>query len=343
MPDFLPAKYAFSHDYAVFLNDILSAFVRDGEQVGLFTAQIRLKDRAEATAFTDAPDDHKWEWLKANGYGDALSGVIYKHVIVALLSDFCHFVFEALSCSRKGKLTVAYSLLRKPFKDNLFYLEWLLADPAGFIAAFSHDGPDKLEEFRSKRHLRFPLIEKAISQTSTRGMFDAAFIDEIRYDRKLEYGFAASWDQASHLITTFPAIRTSPESFNFVFLNPQDGEQWEFLYSRLPMLLYYAIEVVEALIARLLPHPELLADTTSNRREIGYMLWTASLGGADLALDSDAIPLPPCPQCGLSSPMDKANMLSYYNDLKITCRGCGTVNAIPDQANQPRQEGNNRA
>ncbi len=73
------------------------------------------------------------------------------------------------------------------------------------------------------------------------------------------------------------------------------------------------------------------------------MLWTASLGGADLALDSDAIPLPPCPQCGLSSPMDKANMLSYYNDLKITCRGCGTVNAIPDQANQPRQEGNNRA
>ncbi len=170
-------------------------------------------------------------------------------------------------------------------------------------------------------------------------MFDAAFIDEIRYDRKLEYGFAASWDQASHLITTFPAIRTSAESFNFVFLNPQDGEQWEFLYSRLPMLLYYAIEVVEALIARLLPHPELLADTTSNRREIGYMLWT-SLGGADLALESDAIPLPPCPQCGLSAPMDKANMLSYYTDLKITCRGCGTVNAVPDQANQDPQERN---
>ncbi len=61
MPDFLPAKYAFSHDYAVFLNDILSAFVKDGEQVGLFTAQIRFKDRAEATAFTDVPDDRKWE------------------------------------------------------------------------------------------------------------------------------------------------------------------------------------------------------------------------------------------------------------------------------------------
>ena len=37
------------------------------------------------------------------------------------------------------------------------------------------------------------------------------------------------------------------------------------------MLLYYVVEVVEALIARMLPHPEDLEDNMSLRREIGYM------------------------------------------------------------------------
>ncbi len=333
MPDFLPEKYKFSHEYALFLNDILSAFVKDGEEAQLFEATIDLKDHGDGEAFTNVHDEQKWDWLKANGYGSALSEVIYKRVILGLLSDFCHFVFEALSCSRKGKLTVAYSLLRKPFKDNLFYLEWLLADPVGFTNTFTDDDPEKLEQYRSKRERRFPIIEKAVSKTGKPAMFDAKFIDEIRYDRTLEYGFAASWDQANHLITTFAAIRTSSESFNFVFLNPMDEELWDFLYVRIPMLLYYVIEVVEALIGPLLVHPEDLEDTTSTRRELGYMLWTDSLGLE--GMEVNPIVLPDCSECGVVVLMDKSNMMSCFRELKITCQACGKVHNMDEEATQP--------
>ena len=45
----------------------------------------------------------------------------------------------------EGELTVAYALLRKPLKDNLFYLEWMLADLPDFLGVFRSDGPDGLE------------------------------------------------------------------------------------------------------------------------------------------------------------------------------------------------------
>jgi hypothetical protein len=335
MADMLPEQFAFSHDYAVFLNDVLTSFVKHGEEAGIFVAEVKLKDRTQAEAFNAVPEDQKWDWLRANGYESHISDIIYKNVLVALLSDFCHFVFEALSCARKGKLAVAYSLLRKPFKDNLFYFEWLLADPKGFMAAFTVDGPQKLEDCRNKRELRFPIIKNAVNKTTKPEMFDATFIEEVRYDRKCEYGFAASWDQASHLITTFPAIRTESESFNFVFLNPEHEHHWDFLYVRLPMLLYYVIEVVEALIAPLIAETETLHDTTSTRREIGFMLWTDSIGGKDLGVELTPIPLPECERCGVSVVMDKTNMMSFFIDVKVTCQACGHVHDMAADGEKP--------
>jgi hypothetical protein len=334
MPDFLPDQYVFSHEYDRFLNDILTGFVKHGEEAGLFETTIDLKDEAHSQALASLPDEEKRDWLTANGYASQLREATYKHVILALLSDFCHFVFEALGCARKGKLTVAYSLLRKPFKDNLFYFEWLLADPDGFLNTFAREGPEKLEEYRTRQALRFPIVETAVSRTSKPGMFDAKFMDDLRYDRKMDYGLAASWDQANHLITTNPAIRTENENFNFVFVNPMDGGHWEFLYFRLPMLLYYAVEVVEALIARLLSQPELLLDATSTRREVGYMLWMDGLGAHDLALEPDPCPLPDCPDCGAVIVLDKANMLSFYNEQKITCPACGKVHDASDASEE---------
>lgn len=333
----LPKKYHFSHDYALFLHDILAAIITQGESADVFTHTIELTDQKHADILDKMPDDDRWDWLEANGYSQHIHGVISRHVIAALLSDFCHFVFEALSCSRKSKLTVAYSLLRKPFKDNLFYLEWLLAEPTVFINTFQHGGPEKLEDHRSKQHLRLPIIKKAVSKTSTPGMFNAEFIDEIRYDRKVGYGFAAPWDQANHLLTTFSAVRTTDQSFNFVFLDPTDEARWEFLYVQLPMLLYYAIEVVEALLIPLVPRPEKLKDNTYYRRAVGFTLWTESLGMEDVSQEEDALDLPDCPDCGGRVKWDKANSLLFYNELKIMCPSCGKVGDMSQEIEEPAQ------
>jgi hypothetical protein len=206
-----------------------------------------------------------------------------------------------------------------------FYLEWLLVDPAAFLKSFHHDGPETLEEYRRTRASRLPIIEKAVNLNSQPEMFNAEHIDEIRYDRTRGYELAAPWDQANHLINTFAAIRTSPQSFNFVFLDPMGEGRWEFLYTQLPMLLYYAVEVIEALLARLLPDPELMRDSSTTRRMLGFQLWTDSLGIQELTEEEIAIKLPECPRCGMPVIMDKANMMLYFTELKCICQNCGAI------------------
>lgn len=44
--------------------------------------------------------------------------------------------YESISCAQRGKVSVAYSLLIKPLRDNLLYLEWLLADKEEFYQNF---------------------------------------------------------------------------------------------------------------------------------------------------------------------------------------------------------------
>ena len=164
MPDFLPDQYAFRHEYALFLNDILTGFVAHGETAGLFATTIDLRDESHAKTLASLPHEDKRDWLKANGYGPDLMEATYRHVLLALLSDFCHFVLEALSCSRKGKLAVAYSLLRKPLQGQSYLPRMgLLADPARNMHQihFTNEGPEKLEEYRTKQALRLPIIEKS--------------------------------------------------------------------------------------------------------------------------------------------------------------------------------------
>src|SRR4051794_33384154 len=99
MINHLPEKYHFSHDYALFLHDILASTITQGQSAGVFTHTIDIADPKHADLLDKMPDDGKWDWLEANGYGQHLHSIIYRSVIAALLSDFCHFVFEALSCS----------------------------------------------------------------------------------------------------------------------------------------------------------------------------------------------------------------------------------------------------
>lgn len=62
--------------------------------------------------------------------------ILTKHIILSITSDFINFVFESLYCAKRGKITVAYALIRKPFTDELLILEQLLYNRSDFIYRF---------------------------------------------------------------------------------------------------------------------------------------------------------------------------------------------------------------
>jgi hypothetical protein len=63
---------------------------------------------------------------------DERAETLKRTVFPALLSDFLHFVCEALATSRKGKLTVTHALLRKPLQDSLFLLKVISTEVGRF-------------------------------------------------------------------------------------------------------------------------------------------------------------------------------------------------------------------
>jgi len=332
MSDHLPEQFRFSHEYSLYLNDMLSSIVVEGGQARIFEVEFALDNAAQAAEIEGLSSEAFLDWLTSRGHEDVVEQVLFRQSVVALLSDFCHFVFEGLSCSRKGKLTVAYALLRKPLKDNLFYLEWILADLPDFLKVFRCDGPVGLERTLKDRAKRLAIIKAAVQRAAPAQLFDAEFIETLRYDKSVSYGFASLWDQANHLITTHRHLKTDNQNFNFIF-SGDDGrmDQWRHIYERLPMLLNYAVHLVEALVGTFATRGSTEDDPAILRRDVGFLLWSEDLIESDAESASPGTMeglvrtvLPDCPGCLCGIPLSKENLRLIYEELKIKCPKCST-------------------
>src|SRR5262245_53205191 len=114
--DFIPEEHKFAHEYCFFLHDILADIVVSGEQEKIFHHTFQIRNEADAEQIQKRSGEDLADWMEHNGYFTELQEANKRHICIALLSDFCHFIYEALNCSKKGKLTVSFALLRKPLK-----------------------------------------------------------------------------------------------------------------------------------------------------------------------------------------------------------------------------------
>jgi hypothetical protein len=64
------------------------------------------------------------------------------------------------------------------------------------------------------------------------------------------------FDQALHLVTNYKAIQTARQNLNFIFSDRESHEsQWMHLYTRLPLLLAYAVDLSTVLVGGILEVP----------------------------------------------------------------------------------------
>ena len=204
---------------------------------------------------------------------DEIDMLTFKQIYVAVLSDFCHFIHTALKCSEKGKLSVTYSLLRKPLKDHLYILEWLLTNPNDFLTKFNSD-----KSFESIAIDKVSKQEKIEIITKTQDMIPHQFsppdfIYDLRYNKNVEYGFEKLWQKATHIITSFKNIRTEKGNLNFIFSDEKaKSSQWDHLYFLLPSLLFYTVEICIVLYFGIIAENEEIDKDTFNKLIIGFIL-----------------------------------------------------------------------
>ena len=231
----LPEKYHFDHDYCIYLYDQLTKIMSQGEKLGVFGQNIKIKKKLPKLKGEDL-----FNWLRKNGFSRQAKHFMVKNVFAATLSDALQFFSTALQCSFKGKLSVTYATLRKPLKDNLFILELLNVNKKDFFKRFKN--PSELLEIRGFS----PQDKKEIiNRNCEKIKFSANFNDiiyDLRYSKSAK-GFEPLFQKASHITTKVKHFQTEEENLNFIFSNDESlDSQWRKLYRVLPFLLRYFVD-----------------------------------------------------------------------------------------------------
>lgn len=245
---FLPNKYKELHNLCFYLHDILVQVVKEGEKKKLFDTVVKFKKNRDVEKFQDSDDI--LEWLINNGHEEEFKSIVIKQVLIATISDYCHYVYEALRCSEKSKLVITYTLLRKPLKDNLLLFEWIMTNRNEFLENFQEDSScyaiDKIHPTKKKN-----FIKHSVNHINYCEVFNADFIYNIRYSKQTDYSLERVWNLANHIVTTLRYYKTESLNLNFVFSGADSREsQWNYLYSVLPYLLFYTVEVIQVALDR---------------------------------------------------------------------------------------------
>jgi hypothetical protein len=110
-----------------------------GEKERLFDVQFTVADLSKRKELDHLEDDALFEWLAKNGFSDVIGKMYVRRLFPGLLSDFLHFVFEALTCSRKAKrakgLEPSTSTLARPVECPL------VAAPSGLDRPYGRSCP----------------------------------------------------------------------------------------------------------------------------------------------------------------------------------------------------------
>jgi len=332
LKDLLPERFEESHNFAIYLHDSLVQIVQTGEEKDIFNSEIIFNSKTEAKEMRGLSGEELWSWLDSRDE-DLIKDLSYRQTFVAVLTDLCQFVFESLQASRKGKLTVSFALLRKPFRDDLFILEWLLADPKSVVNKFYQGNPEEYAIESTQSDEKKEIIGKAIKRISEDYAFESDFIYRSRYDKEVYWSLGKVWNKALHVVTTHPKERTEKQNLNFVFSSHEDKlSQWNYLYWITPILLYHTVEVSETLMATIAKIDKTHDSVQKLTRKLNLLFWQKSSSYFEepeelnkLIENIEASVELKCPQCAEEILIDERNVKSFAEIGEITCQNCDTV------------------
>lgn len=334
----IPAKFDLPHSVAFFFHDELSSLIVELERTESLMVHFDLESEEEREEMQQLRGEELWKWLKDNGYDDIIYDLTYRQLTAAVITDAAHFICESLLSCGKGKTTVAYSLLRKPFKENLLVLEWMLAKPVDFLNNFNGETTKGYVLNNLSKEKRLEIMKECTDLIQAKGI-DEQLLWNIRYDKNLHRGLEALWTKATHLITSYRKVSaTEPGNLNFVFSNASAiDDQLSHYYSIVPLILYYFVNVAEAVSSRFIEWNEELRSMQLLLRHLAFIRYSEfSSFSPILQEDNNNIwaeleeILFPCLNCKSKFHITKSDVDKLWLTGCVECTKCGEENNIWD-------------
>jgi len=260
----LPQKFHKDHKFCSLMVDEIESFIISDVFMGL-KIQILNFDGKELLQ----ENEHILDYLLRTNQKGFHDKHLKNHILYALLIDSVSFLKEAMEASAKMRLTVTFSLLRKPFVYNMVVVLRLF---------FTSDFLDKfnLEENFDTTNLTKEDLKELLN-LSTEVLLTKSISGNDIYDFVFNKGEADSLinisNQALHPSTTRNKNNsTGIQNINFVFSTEKEIiTQWEYLYGLLKVLLIYLNEVLDYIVfTQLELEDKLYTERITNRVENIY-------------------------------------------------------------------------
>lgn len=201
------------------------------------------KDRITFEEICKNQNKNTDQWLIDNGYKDVVFNFYFKHLFFSLLVDFSNYYSASIEMAFKGKIYVAWSLLRKPLQETLAYIEWLYVDKDELLNLMIESTDVSSYEIMNKKNRR--KIKQHIDIIQPLKSSRMPDIYDFRYSYDKQFTLNGILQATNHLITTRPYLKTSPSGLNFVF--PDDDSihrDTGFYYTSLPYVMKYTVDLV---------------------------------------------------------------------------------------------------
>ena len=172
--------------------------------------------------------------------------IITSNILHAVIADTCQFLQIALFASLQQRITVAFSLMRKPFVYNLLLILRLYLT-SDFLKRFN------TEDCFDTTGLSQEDIKELLSASENlifSKSIKASDVYDFIFNQALDDSLVNISNKALHPSTTRNKNnKTEIQNINFVF-STKDSimSQWDYLYRRLPFLLLYLNEVLEVIM-----------------------------------------------------------------------------------------------
>ena len=335
--ELLPTKYRKRHQLMLYLYDILVDMLVKADKYQLSNLSFRFTK--EINGEIDLFDE-----LDRQKDLDISEYVYIPHIFFSILRDLNYYLFESLSCIERGKVTVAFSLARKPFQDNLFYLSWILAQPHDFLEKIQYGSPREYDVSNLKGKKEFVIdlflkVKELIQYENdfldfSKKLLDPELLYDIIYNRKAENSLTSVFDQSIHLVTKNKNYPTEKRNLNFIFSDDKIWDDfWQLFYEKIPYILIYLVEVAIAIFEK---YFDIDSEIVTFNRYIRNLKIVFALSGEenkelenifDLLFSSDNLSMV-CEECRKPYEFNAILVRELKEDYLYTCQSCGFIERL---------------
>ena len=163
------------YNFLMLCNDFIVDILRCADKYRWSSEKINIKEK-DAKKFNSSK--YNLFYFRNHGYATVINKSLYKHIIFSLVADYNNYIFDAINCALRYHYGTAYTLLRKPLKDDLFLLEMIYVKRYRFISKFLNKPIKNFSIDKISKEEKMKILRKCCKKINS---FTAKRMYDLRY------------------------------------------------------------------------------------------------------------------------------------------------------------------